>query len=351
MLRYPNFHRYSRLVDQSPLADVPCSVPVGVLRMSATLAPKPLAGAISPLGVSTLGACLRRVARIDRDQRDPGYIRLVGQEVAELRECPRAMSRPLRLTDLRPLADTLEVFNGETSTGIGSLPNQRLTNDVVHVPLTAFLATGKVLEFPLGRTSPFGLELLPELCVASPNFVHDLPGKYLSVGGRGDVADTEVHSEIVRGVLGVFEVPINNDVHVESIPLTNELRRARCLPSKEELPLVVAQQERSSHASANGAEGAMLGFGVDPERSSVKAKRVSLETMPPPLVPLVGFGNLIPSRASQLRWEPGTLTRWVVSGVVELDFAERLSLPRHCGDVLARPAVFAEGVVYGIQSG
>lgn len=72
-------------------------------------------GLVNPVGfvgVPALGAHARRVRRIDEQQRNPGLLGLVDDEVPELSEGPGAERDPLALAEPYPHANPIELFQG-----------------------------------------------------------------------------------------------------------------------------------------------------------------------------------------------------------------------------------------------
>jgi hypothetical protein len=303
------------------------------------------------LAVPALVAGARSVARINHGEMHAGFRGFMAREVPKLRERPRAMPRPLRLADLRPLTDGLEVFDGETPIRARRRLYQGLADTVVCVAHKALFPTGDALELSARRSRPFALEPLTELCVVSPCLVHDLPGHNVAVGSRGDVAYPEINTEVVGSGLRVVKVLIDDDVNVERVPRSHEVSRSRHLPRREEFPLVVAHDGRRLDPAVYTC-GEVATFAVyETEGPSVQTNALSLEAMSPRLVPPVRFGNLVPSCVGELSRESISLPHRVVDVVMQRDLTELPSLVRHARDVLARFAVARERVANSFEGG
>ena len=75
----------------------------------------------------------RCVAWIDRDQRDAGKCRFVGQIGPKLGERPTVVRSALRPLNRCPIADAFKVFDGNPAPGVCGLPNDSLADPVVKV--------------------------------------------------------------------------------------------------------------------------------------------------------------------------------------------------------------------------
>src|SRR4051794_15762088 len=88
---------------------------------------------VAPLAMPALGAGPRRVARVDRDHRDPRRQRLVGDEPPQLEERPTLHARSVGSSGRCPGADPFEVLDPDGAPGVLSLLQDPLADDVVLV--------------------------------------------------------------------------------------------------------------------------------------------------------------------------------------------------------------------------
>ena len=73
-----------------------------------------LGAAVSFIDRAACAAHLRRVGRVDFDERHPGLLGLIGQKRPELGERPRMQRGPLGLAKPYPLTDPRQFFDGDT---------------------------------------------------------------------------------------------------------------------------------------------------------------------------------------------------------------------------------------------
>jgi len=88
---------------------------------------------ICPIDVPTGQARLRRVAGIDQHDWHPDARRLVPHEGPQLSKCPVGVARSLPPSNRDALADTLELFQSDSATGVFGGAHQHLADAVVHV--------------------------------------------------------------------------------------------------------------------------------------------------------------------------------------------------------------------------
>lgn len=127
-----------RRVDKRPCPDIPGGVAIGMSLMPTSLATKTrLAGAITAFNMLALRTHLRGIGWIDDLERHPGLLSLVGDKLPKLVESPATHAVTLRLAKPSSLADTLEVFKGDTAPSVFGLLNESLGKDVISVATKA----------------------------------------------------------------------------------------------------------------------------------------------------------------------------------------------------------------------
>ena len=94
-------------------------------------------------------ALLAGVSRINHHHRHTCKPGLVLDKEAQLCKGPAAHSGALRLPELRPTAEVLEIFQGQPALGACSSRNERFTDAMVHVSTKARFSAAR----PLQRTS------------------------------------------------------------------------------------------------------------------------------------------------------------------------------------------------------
>src|SRR5512135_2953157 len=147
------------------------------------------------LAVSALGARTRGIARVDRDDRDAGEGRLVGDERAELVERPARETTPLCLASRCPTADPREVFAADRVAGVFGLGDESFADDVVLVGPEAGLSHAGLVEPPLGSPGPGPLAGLADPVVATATCLDVVAAEVLAVVGRRQVLAAHVDAD------------------------------------------------------------------------------------------------------------------------------------------------------------
>ena len=132
-----------------------------------------LTAAVAFVHPATRTACLRRVGRVDFDERHPGLFGLVGQTRAELGERPRMHRGPLGLTKPYPRPDPRQLFDGDPAPGALRLGHDAFRYLMVEVGGEAGLLTAALLQQPPRRLhaarAPGVRHHIPPTCVHRPD--------------------------------------------------------------------------------------------------------------------------------------------------------------------------------------
>src|SRR5205814_198619 len=102
------------------------------------------------VAMPTLGTGPAGVARINRHDGHTEQPAFVGDERTKLKECPPAHLRPLLLAKPGPVADALEVFKCDSSSGVFSQSNDLFADNVVGVSPESGLAVADPFHGPAG---------------------------------------------------------------------------------------------------------------------------------------------------------------------------------------------------------
>ena len=146
---------------------------------------------ISLVDMPTVGAFLTGVPRVDIDDDFSESFGLVVYKALELSETPTTkrlierMSKSLFTLD----AEGFECYC------IERLIDYLLTDAMVHIDHKAFLPANELLEFSLGRTSPFGLETTAIILVSSRNSPNTLTVEEDVVRQDRLIVDTSIDTE------------------------------------------------------------------------------------------------------------------------------------------------------------
>src|SRR4051794_12407778 len=88
---------------------------------------------VALLAMATRTAGAAGITRVDGNHENPGELCLVFDEAAQLEEGPASHACSLSLRKRCPVADPLEVFQGDAATGVLSVRDELLGNLVVHI--------------------------------------------------------------------------------------------------------------------------------------------------------------------------------------------------------------------------
>lgn len=241
----------------SPSGDIPRGVQVGVIAVSALLAPKLRLCFPVPLGdVAAFRAFPASVARINNYDRDTGFLGLVNEELSQLAEAPIVQSLPMLLAGLNPRPDMRQFLQRNTETGAFSSGNDCFRYAVVLMFLEPPLF---VAHLPKAAFCCFGADALQDrapFCIAFP-VRFDLGAGILialAIGCDLDDAHIDTQHPIGSKQTGIIEV-----AHTGQIPLAaNEHQIDLALAVLQQFPLVVAADD-----------GNLLPSGQQPKRNAV----------------------------------------------------------------------------------
>ncbi len=204
-MRFRDFRR----IDSSPGhgTNVPGRVHVGMVGVSTGHATELfLRRAVGFSDVPASMAGTRGVLGVDDDDtntRHPGFVRDKG---SKLIKSPTAHFRSLRLAKPCPFTDALEVFQGDSASGVFGLDNQRFGNAVVFVGAKPPFFAAKVLEFATNvfgaRPSAFSasgrlLQSAAKALLTNPDRFYIGTAMTIPVAIRGKMDHAQVHADNV----------------------------------------------------------------------------------------------------------------------------------------------------------
>lgn len=180
---------YSPMCHQRPRADVDGRVGVCVRGVAAGNAGEGgLIGAVLLVDAPACSALPRGVTRIDKADRHPGTLRLVGEERAELSEAPVSQSCALVAPGRYPSADALQLFESNTAFGAFSFQHDSLGDAVVSVALIPRLLAGDDAQPTLRSLGSTLLQAGAPFLNAAPPTLDVRPGMRGAVAVRDAVA-------------------------------------------------------------------------------------------------------------------------------------------------------------------
>ena len=122
-----------------------------------------LALAIGFLAMPTDAARPAGVARVNRHYHDSGQCRLVGQERTQLIERPARMPISLGLLNRDPVADAIEILDGDRTPGCLSFSDDLLADAMVLIAAVVRLPLANLGEPPSGTLGADTVQARPRL--------------------------------------------------------------------------------------------------------------------------------------------------------------------------------------------
>ena len=233
---------------QRPLPDIERRVDVraGLMAARNTLEGG-LVGAVPLVDTATRAAFTRRVARIDKTNRNAGALCLVSDKAAELGERPITKPCALVASGRYPSTDAFEIFKGNAASGAFSILHEHLRYAVVGVGLEPPLFAGQFLQPTLGSlraallqsTAPLGVTLADPFDIST--------GVNCSVAVGGEVDDAKIDA---KPILGVELVGLGDVAGCSQHPLSaDEAKINLALAVAHQASLVLAHHDRHDDAA------------------------------------------------------------------------------------------------------
>ena len=242
-------HRYQQIlnvrrIDCRPSRYFTRRIGVCVIGVSTSHAEKlRLAFSASLVNRAATSASARRVAWIDKFDRDTGSLRLVQDEAFQLVKRPAVQTAALLFTSPYPNSETLEIFKGYSSAGAFCNTYYLFRNYVICVGRESLFFASASTQQAFGSFGAFFLQFATQTDIACTFAGHRSPRKAFSVAGVRDRHQSEIYADpvndfdffLVRNVNcseeKPFFIPINQ-IGLTSLKL-------------EQFPVVVSANERN----------------------------------------------------------------------------------------------------------
>ena len=238
---------------QRPLPDVERRVEVRAGLMAARDAFEGgLVGAVSLVDAAARAAFTRRVAGIDKADRNPGPFRFVSQETAQLGKGPIAKPCPLVAASRYPSANALEVFESNATSGAFSVLNERLRYAMVGLGLEPPLFAGQFPQPALGRFGAALLQASAPLGIMLADPLNLSAGINRAVTGGGKAHNAKVNAD---PILGIELFGLGNVAGRGEDPLaTNEAEINLALAERHQATLVLTHHDGNNDAAFQGPQ-------------------------------------------------------------------------------------------------
>lgn len=336
MYGFTLFVRHSRPVYGGPSCNIGRANDISVGCVPALHALKlALAAAVLLCDVSAVWALPTSVPRVYDANRDTGELSLVREECAKLKECPPCVHRALRLPNCSPIADALQVLQGDASAGAFALGDDALADAVVFNRAEAGLPARDPAKATPGAARPSSLEPGTMRGVSLAYGLYSVAGVLFTIGVDGEIANAEVHAEPIlrfdRRTVG----DLNGHEQEEFAFAVDEVRLSAY--AFESGAMVVADDDGQYHAPveccyAHAVDAALEGVEPLVERDGA----VRLEMTEARLISLVRLAYLRDHADSVLRVQVETRPQFAVVEVLQLDLVRGAQIERAFGEPRAR---------------
>jgi len=323
-----------RLIDGSPTGNIHRRDVVGEPGVSAGHAGEcTLVRTIGFRDMLTLRTSLRRIARIDRDDRHTSQRRLILDFCPEIAKGPAMQLSPVRLPSRYPTADTRQVFDGDPASGVFGALYKQLADAVVHVSGKAVFFMAALLEQAFSRLRFLLLELCPQPRVAMAQSVQVGARIVGPVAVGGDVRHASVNAKELANILWVRRLDIAGD---EQIELAIDVTQVGLAPVVlQQFTLAVAALIGHALATLKRPDAHRLLAGLEAQDATVIGERaVRLESVLYLLVKLVGVSDFRNSPHHHLSRYRVALTDVAVNDLMDVELPEGLGFPRLLADVV-----------------
>ena len=211
--------RCDRPIDCGPTCDVHRADMIGVIGESARCANKlRLASATAFIDDTARETCARSIAWINGNNLNTGNPALVFDKRPKLIKSPSAVHRSLASLNRCPLADALQILDGNPASGVFGLCYDTLADGVVHVGTETGLLARETLEMALGRLGADGLQGSAELVLPLAGGFNNCSTMPPTVGIDGKVSDSEIHAQPVGrfngSAVGDFDGNVEEELSV-----------------------------------------------------------------------------------------------------------------------------------------
>ena len=246
---------------------------------------------------------------------------------------PRMLDATLGLANRYPFTDALEVFQGNTPTGVFGLRNQQFGDDVVHVIGEPGFFTPSLLKEPLCRLGTLRLESGPQSGMTGTQTIDRATRVGFAIRVSRDIDDTEVHAQPVFRFIGRRLGHIHDHGEVELAVTVDEVN----LPANVLQPgsLIAAEDDGNELPPLERQDGYAVKAFPGQHPLVIDDTTVRLEDRFLGLIPLIGFAGLGDGTDRKLRGESEGFSNIAVDEALEPNLVGRSLLEGNFGDDVA----------------
>lgn len=288
---------------------------------------------IALLAMPTFGTRSGSVSGIDKENRNSGELRFVLDKAPKLRERPTMQRAPLAASSRNPLANALQVFEGNAAVRVLRLAHDALGDSVVYMSSHPFFFLAALLQKALGCSALFRLKPIPHASVTMTQTSKLPTAVDLPIRVRRDVLDAEVNP---NPALGCAERWLLELCRGEQVPLAFPIYKVGLASTEAQHTISsFVANEPDALTATHGPDGDPRVV-VTEDAVIVGYRAERLESALPRLVKLVRIGDLRDGSYYHLSRQTKAVLDVVVDEFVELVLAETLALPRNLADRTGR---------------
>ena len=304
------------------------------------------------IDTTTNGAGTRGVARIDVDNLYAIQLSLVEEFVFKVVKCPAMQGGSLRLSNRYPVADAIQIFEGDATSSaadgvrtarrlkvscdpIGlSLNHNAFADAVIGIVSETLFLVSLALQQSFGRECAFLLQLATQAAVAMTHAVDVAALVDLSIAVHGNVDDTPVHAQILLNVGGGWLLNLAGRQQIEFAIVIPQVALAFLV--LEQFALAIPTDIRYFLPSAQHPDRHRLLVPPIGQNAAVIGDRAMfLERTQAILVRLVAVGNLTQTAYRQLGRQRVFAAQTLVQRTVQHELVKYLVFPGVVADRVA----------------
>jgi len=343
---------YVWLTDKSPATNFNRSEVISVSSFSTPNTEELILGlAIGFINITTIRTGTTGVARVNKDHRHTSTFALVLDKALQLIEGPTMQNRALALPSRYPFADTLEIFKGDTASGVLSGFHDLLRDNVVDIGCIAPFLTRQALQLAAGAIGLLALQLFTQTAVTVTNILDALALMKCLVTIYRDVGDTYVDTQKFIGFDFWRFFNIAGLEQVELAIAINQIAFAT-KPLQERKLLFTAHKRHflsSTHRpNTDDLRSEFVGHQAFVEREGGKNLKSALRF----IVQLVGVGNFGEHTHNYIRAQAKALTNVFVAQPMQRELPKYLLFPGDVahevtGGIGSLKRLLKQGVLFG----
>lgn len=192
-------------------------------------------GSIFLIDTTTYGASSGSVARVYSSNQHTGLFCLVDNLLTQVIEAPRVMLSPVSLSNRYPVTDSLQIFKGYPASGVFSLFNNPLADDVVNVICHSTFFAPPFFEQPFGRFSSFALEFLSQFGVALTEVIQVIASISVAIRISGNIFYAKVNADKFINILRFWRFNLTSRKKVKRAVNISQVRLAALIPQQFKL--------------------------------------------------------------------------------------------------------------------